>query len=284
MVVARHAASTENVEKLVETLDGILQRAFRREPLTVLGLSMATDKALILARKRALLDPAVETVESWYAWTAAMQASSAVFAAVGTGGSVVVRLGSAGVREVQAVRPDHYTDAGSWLDAFWLAVVCREARRLDLLASVPIPVLRESGAVFDDYIYSWVRALQEFRSAGPELMGWLEEALEGADPEVARIADREILVKLLYPPIVAFFRLVQRDAEKFNEALLEAVRLHKEFWTADEERIDDSAGFVSLPLTALASLAEDLGIPVKVESDYLPKRLVLGSWVGEFDT
>ncbi|WP_345289114.1 Imm49 family immunity protein [Kitasatospora albolonga] len=117
-------------EKLVETLDGILQRAFRREPLTVLGLSMATDKALILARKRALLDPAVETVESWYAWTAAMQASSAVFAAVGTGGSVVVRLGSAGVREVQAVRPDHYTDAGSWLDAFWLAVVCREARRL----------------------------------------------------------------------------------------------------------------------------------------------------------
>ncbi|MGW2400037.1 immunity 49 family protein [Kitasatospora sp. NPDC001664] len=284
VVVARHAIPADDkAARAAEVLSGILADEFAEEPLTAWDLQSATSTALALTRKRALLDPPAEEVESWYAWTAAMQASSAVFAAVQAQGSVECRIGIHGVRAIPAIEPTDYTDAGSWLDAFWLALICREPRRLDVLATVPESVLRQSGAVFDEYIYAWVGALQAFRRQEPEVMEKLLAAIDGTDPQAARVADRETLLKLLYPPIAAFYRLVQRDAEKFNEALVEGLELHREYWTAEEDRLDEPFGFVSLPLLAIACLARDLGIEVEVESDYLPKHLLLGSWVGEFD-
>ncbi|KQV12529.1 MULTISPECIES: immunity 49 family protein [unclassified Kitasatospora] len=74
------------------------------------------------------------------------------------------------------------------------------------------------------------------------------------------------------------------DGEKFNAALARGLELHREYWAADEDRVEDSNGFVSLPLLAIACLAHhDAGLPVEVESEHLPEHLLLGSWVGEYD-
>lgn len=70
----------------------------------------------------------------------------------------------------------------------------------------------------------------------------------------------------------------------FNEALVQALQLHKEYWTANEERQETSDGDIPLDVLALTCLAHDAGRPIDVESEYLPEHLLKRSWLGEFPT
>ncbi|WP_405016619.1 immunity 49 family protein [Kitasatospora sp. NBC_00070] len=281
--VARHVVESGNLAKAVGVLAEVLDEELAVEPLTAWHLSSAVDTALILARKLGVLDPEAEELGTWNAYVRAMQASSGIFAAATADGSVECRIGRE-ARQIPATGPKFYTDAGAWLDAFWLAVICRERTRLDMLSAVPVDVLRGSGAVFDEYVYAWVEALQAYWRRTPDLTEKLLAAIDGTDPDVARVADREVLLKLLYPPLAAFYQFLRRDQEKFDAALLQGLELHREFWSADEERAGDPDGFVSLPLLGIACLAYDNDVPVAVESGYLPKHLLRRSWFGEYQT
>ena len=82
-----------------------------------------------------------------------------------------------------------------------------------------------------------------------------------------------------------FLNLMRSDHEReFNEALAQALEQHKAYYTADSKLADDPRGFVALAPLALACIAKDSGLNVDVESDYMPKHLLLGSWVGEYRT
>jgi hypothetical protein len=73
-----------------------------------------------------------------------------------------------------------------------------------------------------------------------------------------------------------FLRLIEKEASPFNEALVEALALHRQYWSRSEDVACDPRGYFSLSLTALAALAFDSGIPIMVDSDYLPMGLVRG--------
>jgi hypothetical protein len=105
-----------------------------------------------------------------------------------------------------------------------------------------------------------------------------------SDPGVARIATREQLNKILYHPINLFHRFLRKDHAAFNDALKEALELHKAYWTANEEREDSPAGYLALGPLAITCLAYDAGFPIEIESDYLPKHLLQRDWLGEFPT
>ncbi|WP_392842798.1 immunity 49 family protein [Streptomyces sp. LN500] len=98
------------------------------------------------------------------------------------------------------------------------------------------------------------------------------------------MAGRELMLKILYPPLELFHRYQQQDPEKFNAALVDALTWHKEYWTADEARSLSGEGLVALAPLAIACMAHDAGIPIEVESEYLPKALLQRNWVGEYAT
>ena len=68
------------------------------------------------------------------------------------------------------------------------------------------------------------------------------------------------------------------------KALVRALQLHKEYWTKDEDRRLTTEGAVALGPLAVACLAYDVGMPIEVESEYLPEYLLKRSWLGEFET
>jgi hypothetical protein len=118
----------------------------------------------------------------------------------------------------------------------------------------------------------------------PGLVEKLTAAIEGSHPDAARIAPRDLLQNVLYPPINLFRRFLLRDEDGFNQALVEALGLYKRYWTADEGREEIPSGTVPIPLLAIACLAHDGGLTLDVTSDYLPKHLVQRDWLGEFRT
>jgi hypothetical protein len=269
------------VASLAESVEGLLERLEESD----MARRRALDTTLIFARTRCKIDPDAELFETWEAWVTAMQLGSARFtAATAPVGSTVTCRIQEKERHLPATGPQPYVHAGAWINAFFLALICRENERLGELARVPVSLLRESGAMFDEYIYAWVEALQGFWLGRDDVGAKLVAAVDGTGPDSARFADQDLMSSILYPPIILFYRYLRGDHEQFNEALVDALRWHKVYWSADDDRAINSDGLVALGPLAIACLARDQGFPIEVESEYLPKALLEYAWIGEIDT
>ncbi|WP_234430896.1 immunity 49 family protein [Streptomyces sp. NRRL F-4489] len=74
---------------------------------------------------RCVIDPRAAKVETWEATVNAMQLGSALFAVTSASeGTIQCRIDRK-ARALQAIGPLSSADAGNWLTAFWLAVICR---------------------------------------------------------------------------------------------------------------------------------------------------------------
>ncbi|WP_446038375.1 immunity 49 family protein [Streptomyces sp. SID1121] len=242
--------------------------------------------ALTSAQWHCLSDPTASEFPTWEAWVTAMQVGSALFVSGSASeGPVPCRIGSEGeVKNLPATGPQDYLHAGNWITSFYLAVICRENDRVNQLAQVPVSFLRASGAEFDEYVYAWVETLQNLWFGRQETWETLTTAVSGADPEIAEIAGKELLLKILYPPLELFQLYLRRDTERFNATLIDALTWHKEYWTANEARSLSSEGLVALAPLAIACMAYDAEMAIEVESAYLPRALLKRNWVGEYDT
>jgi hypothetical protein len=174
------------------------------------------------------LDPRAVKFETWQAWVTAMQTGSALFAAATApeGTSVTCRIKER-ERVLPATGMESHLNAGAWVTAFYLAMICRDNDRLRRLAGVPVSLLRESGAVFDEYIYSWVEALQSFWLGRQDVGDKLVAAVDGTSPEARRHADAGLMSKILYPPTLMLYRILRRDSAEFGKALADALRRHR---------------------------------------------------------
>ncbi|MEV5442156.1 immunity 49 family protein [Streptomyces sp. NPDC052644] len=234
---------------------------------------------------RSAVDPRGSSIETWEAVVNAMQVGSALFLVTTKNeGSVECRIHHE-LRRLPAMGPRPFASAPNWLEAFWYAVICRDQKRMSELCEVPLALLRSSGAVHDEYLYHWVAALQAYwtRRQG-DMVEALTLAFQQSHPDVVRVAPRDWLQQISYPPINLFYRFIKQDREGFNSALAEALELHKAYWTATESREGDIEGLWAIGPLAVACLALDGDIPIAVESNYLPVQLLNRSWVGEFDT
>ncbi|MEU1451104.1 immunity 49 family protein [Streptomyces avermitilis] len=263
-------------QHLAEEIDGL------EESTAVIASTFRT--AFLSLRARCVIDPRAAAVETWEAAVNAMQMGSALFAVTGTSEGVVECRINRKPRTLPALGPQSTADAGNWLTAFWLAVICREQERMTQLCEIPLERLRSPEGQYDEYIYHWVDTLQTYWLRRPGLVEKLTATFEASDPTVARVAPRDLLQGVLYPPINLFYHFVRRDEAGFSPALVEALKLHQVYWTLNEERATDIDGSIALGPLAIACLAYDGEIPIEVESEYLPKHLLQHSWLGEFPT
>ncbi|WP_232666969.1 immunity 49 family protein [Pseudonocardia sp. TRM90224] len=250
-------------------------------PSSIDALESTMKYALSEATNRTVADPHAAAVETWHSVIVAMQSALAIFTlAERHAGEVEFDIRDQTVRAV-ATGPTLHSNAEIWLKAMWLAMICRDRRRINALAAVPTELLNASGAEYDDYVDAWVKAFQTYWRQDGELGQAVLHAMRATEPSVLRFAGEEAVLRLHYPAIELFFLLSVREDAQFNESLARALDLHKRYWTATEQRCRNLNGFVAWPLLAISCLAVDLGVQVSVESDYLPKYLLEGERVGE---
>ncbi|MFJ9084416.1 MULTISPECIES: immunity 49 family protein [unclassified Streptomyces] len=284
--VPRHEFPVEATRADLPSLTKSTHRVLDRLERSDMSRSRALDATLTVAKASCASDPAAARFETWEAWVTAMQVGSALFAA-GTSSDepVSCRIGVDGkTKDLPATGPQPYLHVGAWLTSWYLATICRENERLEQLASVPVAFLRQSGAIFDEFLYDWAEALQSFWHGQSDAM-WnkIVAAVNGTDPSLPHNADNDVLLNVLYPPLELFHLYQRQEVDRFNATLTRAVTGHKEYWTADEERARSVDGLVPLAPLALACMARDADFPIDVESDYLPKELLKFGWVGEVD-
>ncbi|MFB7169769.1 immunity 49 family protein [Streptomyces sp. NPDC056254] len=276
VTVATHLAAGPDAAGFAARLSASVARRVDTLEESADAMDFAFSTAILALQAHCVADPEADTIETWQATVTAMQLGSALFAVTGTREGIVECFTSGRTRTLKAIGPQPFADAGNWLLAYWLAVICREQRRMTELSEVPLERLRSA----DD---SWVETLQSFWLRRDDLRTHLVRAVDLSAPDQARVIDAEEMGKLRYPPIMMLYRYLRNDAAGFNEALADAVRWHKEYWTADEDRAHNILGVVAIAPLAIACLAKANGIPVEVETDHLPQALLDFAWRGEFD-
>ncbi|MFD3544182.1 immunity 49 family protein [Streptomyces sp. NPDC058655] len=284
-VVSRHSISRQDLPGREPSLPEHMTMLLDRIHKAPFALENAMSTAFVAACERSALDPTASWLESWEAWVAAMQCGSAIFAAATTPEPTVECLIHHETRTVPAFTdPEPFVDAGTWTTSFYLAVICRNAERITALCHVPTAKLRESGAVYNEYTYAWIETLQSYWLGRPDFADKLVEAAAGTDPDVPSLIAPDHVSQIAWPAMDLLRRRATGEHEQFNRSLEEALRAHKAYWTADQERADSCYGWVALAPLAMACLAHDAGFPIEVESEYLPKHLLKATWAGEFPT
>lgn len=279
--VLRHDMRPLPPEVIAMKEDGLARKVSAVGPN---NFSTTFSGALWMAVERCVGDPEVEFLETWESFVRAMQIGSAMFASAMPQDGDIERMIAHEMRPVKVTEPKYYSSAGNWLESFWLAVICREKDRMTELCQVPVDVLRQGAPdAFDEYVYSWVDALQCYWLRQGDVAEKLMKAMELTQPDELREGSREVVLHLMYPTIPVFIRFLQRDNDGFNEALAQALRWHKGYWDT-EDRSHINTGTVALGPLAVACMARDTGVPVEVESGYMPKHLLEGSWLDEFPT
>ncbi|BBA95671.1 hypothetical protein RVR_623 [Actinacidiphila reveromycinica] len=229
-------------------------------------------QAVALAHAACGQDPRAADADTWDAWATATQLGSALF--TGTH-PLICQLGEDVLLSVPACPAEPPADARGWLDALYLALVCRQQDRIAWLCRVPLAALRADDTV-DAYVLHWIDTLQTYFTVGAVCVpDKLLAALETSVPEQAGRAPGDFVTMVDRPPVALFHRLVTKDADAFAEALADAVAQHTAFWGDS----DAPRSRVALGALAMACVAHDQGLPVDAGLPYLPRYLVGGERV-----
>lgn len=255
--VDRHRADVSEADRKGDALTEELTALIEEHPP---NLPLIATKALQETGYHLVGDPDGSWSHTWRATVLAMQAYTGMFAAADKNARFLLRD-----NEVHLAPTGMDPDASAWLNAMYLSTICRERKRIDMLANVPQDTL------YDDF--GWIRALQTYWRDGDGLVDTLVEAMRAAEQD-----------ELRYGPIELFYLLTQDDETRFNRSLANALEAHRAYWTRTEERSKNPGGFVALGPLAIACLAKEAGFKIRVRSDYLPGTLLSGARVGEVTT
>jgi hypothetical protein len=272
--VARQELDTVFAAQQVEDLEHEIGRTLPRLERVPRALSGFLTETLMVSRYRCALDPTASQAPTRDSVTLAMQAGSAIFAAAAiTEGTVRCRIHT-GSYDLPATGCQYWTGPGNWLTAFWLAVVCRDKERTTMLCDIPLTLLRAADNTYEPYFYAWIEALQMFWRREPGHYDKLIEAVRGTDPGGLPADTHEFVLLQLYPPMKMVAHLLAGEHELFNDALYEALDLHRSFWTRTADRAKDPDGYYALGVLAVTCLAHEMGVTIDVESPYIPTELV----------
>ncbi|MHC5904350.1 Imm49 family immunity protein [Streptomyces sp. S6] len=259
-------AQAPDLGELTRETAGLLQRLGTEPAL----LADAFAASVTLAHARCTVDPRAADVDTWDPWSIAVQLGTALFTGAQPreflfGEELTVRLPA-----FPAAPP---ADARAWLDALYLAVVCREWGRVARLVEVPLERLREDASV-DEYVLCWIDTLRTYFSRGSmdDIVAKLIATMEAAHPEAVAYTPTGFSDGVDYQPAALFHRMIANDDEAFTATLKDALERHAAYWG------DSPAprAQVSLGLLALASLAASQEFPVPENERLLPLYLLNG--------
>ncbi|WP_181188193.1 immunity 49 family protein [Actinopolyspora mortivallis] len=260
--------------RISESISKDLERA-KTNPI---GLNDAFGHARKLLGFQCVVDPTAQEPVTWERTILVNHIATAVFqAAKSTTENFECRIG----REeytFPASGATYYSSCSNWQVALWCAMICHDKQRIETLVEIPNSVLMTEEV--DDYVPYWINSLKSYWTTGRsgQFPRYLNEAAQRADPDQISQSHPDYVNFILVPTMRLMARLGSGNVDAFNEALESAISMHKEFWS-HPDNMNNPLGFIALGPLAVAAVAHTVGFTISVESDYLPKYLVKGTWI-----
>ncbi|EKE76629.1 immunity 49 family protein [Gallaecimonas xiamenensis] len=163
-----------------------------------------------------------------------------------------------------------YVDTDSWIKVYCAAVMLRDFDAISVLNQVSEATFISANLKPDSFDLALIKVLKGIFTPDSDMAALLKDALLCDDIDDMRLPYAHHILSPLLPLVRCIFT-ANAEAE-FNQELREAVAMHKAYWSKDEL---EALGWVSLPLTALAVIAQDAkGYRMNFETDYIPAWIV----------
>jgi hypothetical protein len=263
-------------EEAFVTLDGLLAEAHEREPVDT--LCAICDAAMAAAAFGSASE--MEHDRILRAFRIEAQAGAALFdLALRPGETCTYRLGER-IVSLRSLVAHEYTLPLDWCNAYASSCIVRDTSSTRRLATVPADVLRRSTSVMDvdAYNFTLVEGLRALELCDPRARDLLSRACEAAGSEHAQVSP-EWAHYLGQPLATLALCIVDREVDAIHDALVWALEQHRAFWGKTDRptrrpRSEDPFGVIARWPLGLACLAYDRGIPIDVESSYIPGWII----------
>ncbi len=166
--------------------------------------------------------------------------------------------------------------ATRWQEAYFLAAVMRDHESMDSLARFPVELLRKSATKSKESEYLLVAALQSRHLRRPDYGQKLIALSRSFDME--QIDDGLLYITMgKMETLTAFTTDMDQD---FNETLAKNLTGHRRYY--ERNTPEDQApvkSWIAIELLGMACMVYDRGEPVTVESDYIPRFYIEGTYL-----
>ncbi len=270
--VERHNVDRELAEERYEAAANLLNVSLNVPKQNVTSLANLLRASRMSAGFLSVLDSSAAELRR-YICDGAKAAAGIALASSQTSGEVKVDLGPDHLVPVKAAGPNDACHIAMWRTGFYMGVICGDLASVDVLCALPIDLLRQSSTKGDECLYLFADALQRFWRHDTDVSPRLTAAVEATDPKSLRISPEEFILNIMVPEMELFYRFLTGEVAPFNETLLFALQRHKKYWTKGDRK-KDSDGYLALGPLAICVLASRTGIPIEVQSDYIPATLL----------
>lgn len=167
-----------------------------------------------------------------------------------------------------------FTGTSTWLRAYFSAIILRDQAALLQLANVPLKLLDKGGITSDPIDYALVNFYKSIFISDSPLGKLFVKAIEATEPSQLSPKRARFVSEIVFPALNMLRFLFPPDGKKYEMAMEKALHLHKKYYSEPQLR-QKSEGMISLPLTAIAVLANDSKkMDLSLSSDYLPTWLI----------
>jgi Immunity protein 49 len=179
--------------------------------------------------------------------------------------------------------PNGSTNARNWIKAFHLGMIVHETDILNELCKFPTDLMREAsnhGVHAGEFTYAQVEMLKAFWRRDPELEEYALKAFKEASDAATLTEDFIDYALNIASYEISLFIRIHVETELFNTDLAEAVERHKKHYFIGKDKIvNNSSVFLALGPLAMCALAHGQGIPIEVESAYIPRCIIEDKYV-----
>ncbi|HCE2190122.1 immunity 49 family protein [Vibrio parahaemolyticus] len=162
-----------------------------------------------------------------------------------------------------------------WLDAYFTSVVVRDRPSMDVLASFPISLMKQSSTKAGELSYMLVDVIQSFHNRTADYPDKLVAAMDAA---IAQGDDWALEIAM---GILETFAALTTDiGYDFEEVLIKNLQFQEQYHLRElgPDRIGIRT-FISFPLLGMACMWYDKGNRLSIETGWLPPYLVEGRWL-----
>jgi Immunity protein 49 len=169
-----------------------------------------------------------------------------------------------------------YLGSMDWINAFYLACICRAPHINNSLCEYPTERLREErkhGVRSPEFAFLYVELLKAFWRRDDNMGDYFVNAYEAVMEETDFV---DYALNIARYELKLFSHL-HREPEKLSEVLVEALEHYKFHYFADNKPYS-RRNFLATGLLAMCSIAYMRDIPIDVESDYIPRYIYAGEF------
>jgi hypothetical protein len=177
------------------------------------------------------------------------------------------------IHPIKGEKVSAYMHTALWIKTFYSCLITRAHNGIEELSKTPNSVFENANIKPNAFDLAYVDLLKGLFDSNANIGDLLNNAIDTSAPNLLESERADYILHLTSPIITLIYHMLKNDPEAFNQELESALEAHKNFWSQNGNQ-DDSYGWISLPLTAICSLAVDnKEFNITVESEYLPSWL-----------